>query len=59
MSDTDFMKLANNQMVLKMLQTKGHNFPDKEVLVLSQLVLKINRKNKEQKRIMAVTNKAM
>mmetsp|Transcript_32937 Transcript_32937/g.53283 ORF Transcript_32937/g.53283 Transcript_32937/m.53283 type:complete len:531 (+) Transcript_32937:127-1719(+) len=55
----DFLKLKNEPKILKVLQTKGHNFPKKEELILSEIVTKINRKNKEQQRVMVITNKAI
>lgn len=57
--DIDFIKIAKDPKVLKVLQTKGHNFPNREELLLSAIVTKINRKNKEQTRVLVITNKAV
>eukprot|EP00471_Norrisiella_sphaerica_P012436 CAMPEP_0184502596 /NCGR_PEP_ID=MMETSP0113_2-20130426/50823_1 /TAXON_ID=91329 /ORGANISM="Norrisiella sphaerica, Strain BC52" /LENGTH=249 /DNA_ID=CAMNT_0026891855 /DNA_START=88 /DNA_END=834 /DNA_ORIENTATION=+ len=57
--DFDFMQLKTNPKVLKVLQTKGQNFPENEKLLLSSVVIKINRKEKEQHRLIIITNKAI
>uniref|UniRef100_A0A7S4DZX4 non-specific serine/threonine protein kinase n=2 Tax=Lotharella globosa TaxID=91324 RepID=A0A7S4DZX4_9EUKA len=59
MSDTDFMKLRQNPKMEKMLLTKGNSHPAKEEVILSHMVTKINRKDKEQLRVMVVTDKAI
>jgi len=42
-----------------MLAEKGENLPAKEVVVYSNHVIKINRRGKEQTRILLITNKAV
>ena len=59
MAEHDYLRLISNPKVLKVLESKGHNFPSKEVLLFSSVVTKINRKGKEQARVMVITDKAM
>eukprot|EP00954_Amorphochlora_amoebiformis_P003654 283426-Amorphochlora_amoeboformis.AAC.1 len=58
-TNQDYLRTANNQKVLKVLESKGHNFPNKEVVVFSDNVIKINKRNKEQTRAMIITDKAI
>lgn len=58
-SPLDSLKLSDDAVVLKMLESKGQNFPDKEVVIYSSELVKINKKGREQTRIFLVTNKAV
>ncbi len=42
-----------------MLQKFGNNFPETELIILSSMVTKINRKGKNQERLLIITNKAI
>nr|BAK00435.1 predicted protein [Hordeum vulgare subsp. vulgare] len=55
----DHLSLASNAAVIKMLAKLGKNTPNKEVVYFSDFVVKINRKEKEQTRVMLVTDKAI
>jgi len=55
----DHLCLASNPAVQKMLQKEGHNSPLPEVVVFSDFVTKINRKEKEQTRVLLLTDKAI
>eukprot|EP01083_Nonionella_stella_P083671 231419_1 len=55
----DHYKLSNNSTFKKMLAKHGDNFPTPEQLFYSRLVTKINRKGKEQERVLVMTNKAL
>ena len=57
--DMDYLKLASHPAVIKVLQTRGNNFPEAESLELSRMVTKINRKGKEQDRILIISQKAL
>ena len=59
MSDKDYLKIKNDKNVKKMLTKVGDNYPTPELVQLSTKLLKINRKGKEQKRVLMVTNKAI
>eukprot|EP00467_Chlorarachnion_reptans_P001836 CAMPEP_0114486308 /NCGR_PEP_ID=MMETSP0109-20121206/146_1 /TAXON_ID=29199 /ORGANISM="Chlorarachnion reptans, Strain CCCM449" /LENGTH=534 /DNA_ID=CAMNT_0001662463 /DNA_START=33 /DNA_END=1637 /DNA_ORIENTATION=+ len=59
MSDQDYLRLSSNPKVAKVLESKGHNFPNKECLLFSHIVTKINRKKKEQERVLVITDKAI
>jgi len=62
MADTgsnDALSLASNQQCAKMLGKLGENWPEKEKVQLSQALIKINRKGKEQQRVMLITDKAI
>lgn len=55
----DRLALANNKEVLKLLQKEGNNTPNPEVVRFSEIVVKINRREKEQTRVLIITNKAI
>lgn len=55
----DHLCLAGNSAVQKMLQKEGQNSPLPETVVFSDFVIKINRKEKEQTRVILLTNKAV
>lgn len=55
----DHLCLAGNSAVQKMLQKEGQNSPLPETVVFSDFVIKINRKEKEQTRVILLTNKAI
>lgn len=59
MSSDDLLNLATNQQCMKMLNKLGENWPEEEKVKLSQLLIKINRKGKEQQRVMLITDKAI
>eukprot|EP01083_Nonionella_stella_P008128 23472_1 len=58
-SDYDYLSLQNDRNIIKMLQKIGDNYPKLETVEFSTELLKINRKGKEQKRILLFTNKAI
>ena len=51
MDELDSLNLANNPSCSKMLLKKGANFPEKEKVLFSTKLIKINRRNKEQPRV--------
>jgi serum/glucocorticoid-regulated kinase 2 len=51
--------LAKNPATLKMITKIGNNFPEKEEIVLSKTVIKINKRAKGQKRVLLMTTKAL
>jgi hypothetical protein len=55
----DHLCLAGNHSVQKMLNKHGKNTPLPEIVKFSDFVVKINKKGKEQTRVMLITNKAM
>lgn len=55
----DHLCLAGNSAVQKMLQKEGQNSPLPESIVFSDFVIKINRKDKEQTRVLLLTSKAI
>eukprot|EP01084_Bolivina_argentea_P228961 386570_1 len=55
----DYLNLANNKKILKMLHKYGNNHPMVEQIILSTKLKKINRKGKSQKRILLITDKAI
>jgi len=55
----DSLQLANNASCSKMLQKLGENWPEAEKVKLSLSLIKINRKGKEQNRVMLITDKAI
>ena len=59
MGSDDTLTLANNPLCQKMLQKLGDNFPEREKVVLSTKLIKINKRNKEQDRVMLITDKAL
>merc|ERR1719412_2104554 len=57
--DDDMLKLASNVQCQKMLSKMGDNFPEQEKVVLSVKLVKINKRGKEQNRILLLTDKAL
>eukprot|EP01006_Ploeotia_vitrea_P041700 TRINITY_DN66564_c12_g2_i1.p1 TRINITY_DN66564_c12_g2~~TRINITY_DN66564_c12_g2_i1.p1 ORF type:complete len:537 (+),score=332.58 TRINITY_DN66564_c12_g2_i1:161-1771(+) len=55
----DHLSLSGHASVAKMLNKHGQNTPTREVVVFSDFVIKINRRDKEQTRVMLVTDKAI
>eukprot|EP01083_Nonionella_stella_P298391 1012873_1 len=55
----DYLNMATNKKILKMLNKNGNNHPDPEQVILSTKLWKINRKGKSQKRILLITDKAI
>jgi serum/glucocorticoid-regulated kinase 2 len=55
----DHLCLAGNHSVQKMLNKHGKNTPLPEIVKFSDFVVKINKKGKEQTRVMLITNKAI
>eukprot|EP01083_Nonionella_stella_P067262 177769_1 len=55
----DMLKLAQNVSCQKMLSKMGDNFPEQERVVLSVKLVKINKRGKEQNRILLLTDKAL
>mmetsp|Transcript_40952 Transcript_40952/g.65841 ORF Transcript_40952/g.65841 Transcript_40952/m.65841 type:complete len:524 (-) Transcript_40952:55-1626(-) len=58
-NDDDTLKLAQNVQCQKMLSKMGDNFPEQERVVLSMKLIKINKRGKEQNRILLLTDKAL
>jgi len=58
-SMADSLGLSSNASCDKMLKKLGENWPDPEVVKLSLSLIKINRKGKEQNRVMLITDKAI
>ena len=59
MSELDRLNLSSNDDVSKMLSKMGDNFPEEEKVILSIKITKINKRNKEQERILLITDKAL
>eukprot|EP00484_Ammonia_sp_Unknown_P009368 CAMPEP_0197072684 /NCGR_PEP_ID=MMETSP1384-20130603/210224_1 /TAXON_ID=29189 /ORGANISM="Ammonia sp." /LENGTH=174 /DNA_ID=CAMNT_0042511505 /DNA_START=34 /DNA_END=558 /DNA_ORIENTATION=+ len=59
MAYVDNLKLASDASIKRMLHKFGDNYPKPEQVVLSTALIKINKKEKEQKRILLLTNKAL
>jgi len=55
----DTLHLGNHSSVLQLISKIGDNFPEQERVVLSAKVIKINKRRKEQERILLLTNKAL
>eukprot|EP01084_Bolivina_argentea_P133038 234767_1 len=55
----DILKLNENEKCQKMLDKSGDNFPEKECIILSINLIKINKRGKEQNRILLLTDKAL
>lgn len=55
----DRLSLAGNSSVQKMLAKLGNNKPSPEVVSFSDFVIKINKREKEQTRVMLITDKAI
>jgi len=58
-SPYDRLTLATNATVKKMIQKYGVNYPDHEVIIYSNNLIKINRKGREQERTLLITSKAL
>jgi len=59
MDNLDQLEMKTNPRCSKMLKSIGENIPNKEVIVYSNQLIKINRKGKEQLRTLLITNKAV
>ena len=57
MSSLDMLNLGEDLSCTKMLLKMGDNYPLPERVILSVKLSKINRKGKEQTRILMLTNK--
>lgn len=55
----DSLSLSSNAAVAKLLSKQGNNNPNKEVVWYSDFVIKINKRDKEQTRVLLVTDKAV
>mmetsp|Transcript_15773 Transcript_15773/g.24207 ORF Transcript_15773/g.24207 Transcript_15773/m.24207 type:complete len:525 (+) Transcript_15773:97-1671(+) len=55
----DMLGLSQNVQCQKMLSKMGDNFPEQERVVLSVKCTKINKRGKEQNRILLLTDKAL
>jgi len=55
----DHLCLAGNHSVQKMLNKHGQNTPLPEIVKFSDFVMKINKREKEQTRVLLITNKAV
>mmetsp|Transcript_6140 Transcript_6140/g.11565 ORF Transcript_6140/g.11565 Transcript_6140/m.11565 type:complete len:654 (-) Transcript_6140:186-2147(-) len=55
----DFLELENDRRIKMMLRQHGDNTSQDEVLQFSAFVTKVNRKGKEQKRVLIITDKAI
>lgn len=55
----DVLSLRSNHGCKKMLMKLGENWPEAEKVQLSQALLKINRKGREQQRVLLITDKAL
>jgi len=58
-SEVDLLHLQSNASCKRMLAKLGENWPQAEQVRLSQDLIKINRKGREQKRVMLITDKAI
>jgi serum/glucocorticoid-regulated kinase 2 len=59
MATGDYVGAEKSPIISKMLAKHGQNVPDKEVIHFCDFVVKINRKKKEQQRVMLITSKAV
>lgn len=59
MATTDLLYLGQNALCKKMLSKMGDNYPSPERVILSVKLIKINKKEKEQSRILLLTDKAV
>ena len=55
----DKLNLSHNRSCQKMLSTMGDNIPEKEYVLLSTKIIKINKRGKEQTRVLLLTDKAV
>jgi len=58
-NEVDDLNLASNYQCKRMLQKLGENWPKAEIIKCSQSLIKINRKGREQQRVMLITDKAI
>jgi len=58
MSD-DLLGLSKNANCQKMLSKMGDNFPEHEQVMFSGKLVKINKRGKEQDRVLLITDKAL
>jgi len=56
---SDMLNLSSNVQCQKMLSKMGDNFPEQEKVVMSVMLVKINKLGKEQNRILLLTDKAL
>lgn len=59
MDNVDKMSMKKNPECNRMLELLGENKPEKEVVIYSNQMIKINRRGKEQVRTLLITNKAV
>lgn len=59
MDKLDKLEMKNNPHCSRMLELIGENMPTNEVIVYSNLLIKINRRGKKQLRTLLITNKAV
>ena len=55
----DRLRLSSNSVCQKMLTKQGSCFPHPEKVIYSEKLIKINRKGKEQERVLLITDKAI
>jgi len=55
----DSLNLATNKACRQMLAKLGENWPHEEKVKLSRLLLKINKRGREQSRVLLITDKAV
>lgn len=55
----DSLKLSTNGACQKMLNRLGNSFPQEEKVLFSSRVIKFNKRNKEQERVLLITDKAI
>ena len=53
----DYLKLSENESIKKLIENEG--IGDKEKIIYSEKITKINRKGKKQDRYLMITNKAV
>jgi len=55
----DSLNLATNKSCRKMLAKLGENWPHEEKVKLSRLLIKVNKRGREQSRVLLITDKAV
>jgi len=55
----DSLNLATNKACRKMLAKLGENWPNEEKVKLSRLLIKVNKRGREQSRVLLITDKAV
>ena len=55
----DALNLSHNTQCAKMLHKQGSCFPEPEKVIFSEKLIKINRKGKEQDRVLLISDKAI